>query len=337
MAIGNHTALLLTNLGSPDSTEVKDVQKYLNEFLMDKRVIDFPYLFRLLLMRGIVVPRRAPESAKAYRKVWLPEGSPLIVYAEKLKNKVQEIASFPVALSMRYGNPSTEKAFDELIKKNPELKEVSVLPLYPQYTMSSFDTAVEEVKRVYRKGKYPFQLRIMSPFYNHEAYISSLSAQIKPFIEKDYDKLLFSYHGLPERHMRKDDARIARGNGDFQLPDINYQKQAYETSRLVAELLDIPEEKYEVTFQSRLTSAGKEWLKPYTAVRLTELPGEGVNKLLVVCPAFINDCLETIEEIAMQGKESFIESGGEDLQLIPCINDQQQFAETIVKWVTKGQ
>jgi ferrochelatase len=288
-------------------------------------------------MHCYVVPRRAPESAKAYQKVWMPEGSPLIVFAERLKEKVQQKTSFPVALSMRYGNPSTEKAFGELLAKDPELQEVVVLPLYPQYTMSSYDTAVEEVKRVHRKGKYPFRLRILSPFFNHPEYIASLAAQIKPFVEKEYDKLLFSYHGLPERHMRKDDIRLAEGKADFQLPSINYQKQAFEISRLVAELLEIPKEKYETSFQSRLTSAGKEWLKPYTVVRLEELPKEGIKKLLVVCPAFINDCLETIEEIGMQGKESFESSGGENLTLIPCINDQEQFAETVVKWAIEGQ
>lgn len=337
MAANNPTGLLLTNLGSPESTEVKDVQKYLDEFLMDKRVIDFPYLFRYLLMHCYVVPRRAPESAKAYQKVWLPEGSPLIVFAEKLKQKVQQKAAFPVALSMRYGNPSTENAFRELLAREPDLKEVLVLPLYPQYTMSSYDTAVEEVKRVYHQGKYPFKLRFLNPFFNRPEYIAALAAQIKPFLVQGYDKLLFSYHGLPERHMRKDDARIAAGKADFQLPSINYQKQAFETSRLVAEHLGIPQEKYETSFQSRLTSAGKEWLKPYTAVRLEELPKEGVRKLLVVCPAFINDCLETIEEIGMQGKESFEAAGGENLTLIPCINDQDQFAETVVRWVVKGQ
>ncbi|HET8572440.1 MAG TPA: ferrochelatase [Edaphocola sp.] len=332
-----HAALLLTNLGSPDSTEVKDVKRYLNEFLMDERVIDFPYWFRFLLMRCLVVPKRAPESAKAYRKVWTPEGSPLIVEARKLARKVREKAGFPVALSMRYQNPSTEAAFDALLKQDPALKEVIVLPLYPHYTMSSFDTAVAEVKRIHQKRKYAFQLRFLNPFYNHPDYIASLAAQIKPFMEKDYDKILFSYHGLPERHMRKDDERIAKGEPSFQLPSVNYQKQAYETTRLVAEYLGIPGEKYEVAFQSRLKSAGNQWIKPYTQVRLLELPKEGVKKLLVVCPAFINDCLETLEEIAMRGKEDFEAAGGDDLTLIPCINDQEQFADTIVKWATKGQ
>lgn len=337
MASNNHIGLLITNLGSPVSTDVKDLRNYLTTFLMDKRVLDYPYLFRALLVKGIVAPRRAPQSAEAFKKVWMKEGSPLIVFAERLKNKVQQKASFPVSLSMRYGDPSTENAFQEMVAKDSDLKKVFVLPLYPQYTMSSFDTAVEEVKRVFKKGNYPFELKFLNPFFNHPDYISCLASQIKPFLEKEYDKILFSYHGLPERHMGKDDARIAKGKADFELPKFNYQKQALETSRLVAENLKIPKEKYETSFQSKLTAAGKEWLKPYTAVRLVELPKEGVKRLLVVSPAFINDCLETIEEIGITGKETFQTNGGESLTLIPCLNDQDQFAETIVKWATQGQ
>lgn len=338
MINSQHKALLLTNLGSPESPSVKDVRRYLNEFLMDSRVIDFPAVFRFLLMRCIVIPGRAPRSAEAYRKIWRPDGSPLIVLTRALKDKVQQKAGFPVAMSMRYQRPTPKAALDELYKYNPGLKELVVLPLYPHYTMSSFDTAVEQVKRVHRKGKYPFRLRFLNPFYNHPDYIDALSNRIRPYLEKGYDKILFSYHGLPERHLRKDEERMRQGtSADFQLPKINYQQQAFETTRLVTERLNIPEERFEISFQSRLTSAGSEWIKPYTVLRLPELAREGVKKLLVICPAFINDCLETLEEIAIQGKESFLEAGGESLELIPCINDQDQFAETIVRWAENGQ
>ncbi|HLR37514.1 MAG TPA: ferrochelatase [Chitinophagaceae bacterium] len=299
----NHTALLLTNLGSPKKPLTKDVKKYLTAFLMDKRVIDYPLLFRFLLVRGIIVPSRASNSAASYRKIWTTEGSPLIVESEKLRNKVAEKANFPVALSMRYGEPRTEDAFDELLKQNPELKNIIVLPLYPQYTMSSYGTAVEEIKRVNAAKKYAFKLQFIDPFYNQPDYISALSERIHPYLEEGFDKILFSYHGLPERHMKKDDRFISRGGSeDFQVPAINYHKQAYETSALVAEKLNISKDKYEVSFQSRLTAAGKEWIKPYTTNRLSELPKEGTKRLLVVCPAFINDCLETLEEIGMQEK-----------------------------------
>lgn len=333
----DHIGLLLTNLGSPESTELKDIQQYLTAFLMDKRVVDFPYLFRKLLVSGMIVPKRAPFSAESYKKIWQPAGSPLIINAENLAKRVKALASFPVALSMRYGNPSTERAFGELLAQDPELKEVIVLPLYPQYTMSSFDTAVEEVKSVHRSANYAFKIKFLSPFYNHPDYISCLAASIKPFLEKGFDKILFSYHGIPERHIKKDDARIVKGKADFKLPGVNYQKQAFEMTALTAKQLQIPEAKFETSFQSRLTSARAKWIQPYTDHRLRDFPKEGVKKLLVVCPAFINDCLETIQEIGMEGKETFVEAGGEQLTLIPCINDQEQFAKVIVNWAANGQ
>lgn len=334
---GDHMGILITNLGSPTSTNLSDIKKYLTAFLMDERVIDIPKVFRSFLVKVLIVPKRAPKTAQSYKKIWRPEGSPLIIYSKKLKEKIQQKTDIPVALCMRYGEPSTEKAFEELLARDPDIQQVTVLPLYPQYTMSSFDTAVESLKKIHRERNYKFKLKFLNPFYNHPDYIASLAATIKPFIEKGYDKLLFSYHGIPVRHLGKDEKRIASGKADFNLPPINYQQQAIETSRLTAEALHIPKEKYETSFQSRLSAAGKTWLTPYTVKRLSELPGEGVKKLLVVCPAFINDCLETIEEIGMEGKETFENAGGESLTLIPCINDQDQFAETVIKWASEGQ
>ena len=331
-------ALLLTNLGSPDSTSVKDVQRYLNEFLMDERVIDLPYFIRFFIMRIIVIPRRAPESAEGYKKIWSKEGSPLIVLTEKLKNAVAKKANFPVAFAMRYQNPTPKSAIEALLKENPNLEELVVLPLYPHYTMSSFESAVEQIQQLHQQEKYSFKLKFLSPFYDHKDYIKSLAESIKPYLKNEHDKILFSYHGLPEKHLIKDEKKMAAGKEvKYKMPQINYQKQCIETSRLVTELLGIPKEGYEVTFQSRLTAAGTEWIKPYTTLRLQEMPKDGIKKLLVVCPAFINDCLETLEEISLREKENFLNSGGESLELIPCINDQQQFAETIVNWVENGQ
>lgn len=331
------TALLITNLGSPESISERDIKTYLTDFLMDKHVVDYPYLFRALLVKGIIVPRRTPHSAEAYERIWTKEGSPLIILAEKLKERIRENADFPVALSMRYGQPSTEKAFQELVSKNSGLKEVIVLPLYPQYTMSSFGTAVEEIKRVHRSGPYPFSLRFLNPFYDHPDYIAALSSVIEPYLREKYDKILFSYHGIPERHLRKEEKIRSKGNADFRMPPVHYQEQARETTRLTAKYLNIPEEKYETSFQSRLSAAGKEWTKPYTANRLEELPEEGIKNLLVVSPAFVNDCLETLEELGMEGKDSFLAAGGKKFTLIPCINDRADFAKSVVKWVTEGQ
>ncbi len=328
-------ALLLMNLGSPDSTSVADVRRYLNEFLMDKHVLDFPALFRFLLVKGVITPFRAPKSAEAYRRIWRKDGSPLIILTQQLGNAVQQKVKYPVTIAMRYGNPSPKAAFDELIKKHPGIKEVTVFPLYPHYTMSSYETAVAYSKNIHRKNKYPFSLKFVSPFYQRPEYLSALAERIRPFLADEYDKILFSYHGLPERHMRKDDVSIEKAkelrNGDFVMPPVNYQKQCFETSKAIAALLNIPEEKYETSFQSRLKQAGNEWIKPYTALRLEELPQEGVKKLLVVCPAFINDCLETLEEIEMEGRHSFLESGGESFTYIPCLNDHPDWVDALIK------
>ncbi len=328
------------NLGSPDSTAVKDVRRYLNEFLMDSRVLDFPAIFRFPLVRWLITPSRAPKSAEAYRRVWRPDGSPLIVLTQKLCQAVQQKLAYPVTIAMRYGNPSPKAAFDRLLKEQPGLKEVTVFPLYPHYTMSSYESAVVYAQQIHRKYKYPFRLKFISPFYQRWEYISALAESIKPHLAGPYDKILFSYHGLPERHMRKDDNTIQRlgpesqqEGATFALPFVNYQKQCFETTKMVVSELNIPEGKYETSFQSRLVQAGSEWIKPYTAIRLEELPKEGVRNLLVVCPAFINDCLETLEEIELEGKHSFIASGGEQLRYIPCLNDAPQWVDTIVKWV----
>jgi len=335
MANTSDKALLLMNLGSPDAPEKKAVQRYLNEFLMDSRVLDFNAIFRYFLVHGIITPFRSEATAEAYSKVWTKDGSPLVVLTNKLADAVRKKVSFPVKVAMRYGNPSPKKAFDDLLQEQPNVKEVIVLPLYPHYTMSSYETAVVYAQEIHKKYKYPFVLKFIDPFYDHPDYLNALANSIKPFLEKEYDKILFSYHGLPERHMVKDDIKIknATGKEGFKMPAYNYQKQCLETTDKVVKLLNIPEGKYETAFQSRLKQAGNEWIKPYTQVRLNDLPNEGVKKLLVVCPAFINDCLETLEEIKMQGKEDFIEHGGDDLIYIPCLNDNAEWVDTIIKMV----
>ena len=331
------TALLLVNLGSPESTRLGDIRKYLTEFLMDKNVIDIPYLLRSFLVKRIIVPRRASHSSEAYQRVWQANGSPLIQYSEDLKKKVEEKADFAVAIAMRYGNPTIKSGFGQLLAQNPELEKVVVLPLYPHYTMSSFGTAVDQVKKIYKEGNYGFKLKFMNPFYNDMDYQSALALSIKPYLERNYDRILFSYHGVPERHLRKDAAFLRKGSSDFKIPLKSYQDQALEATELTAGLLNIPKNKCETSFQSRLSAAGKNWIKPYTAQRISELPSEGVKKLLVVCPGFINDCLETLEEIGMGEKAEFLKAGGEEFTMIPCLNDQEQLADLIVKWVREGQ
>lgn len=193
------------NLGSPDSTSVKDVRKYLKEFLMDERVIDIPYLARFFLINGIIVPFRAPKSAEAYSTIWTKEGSPLVVLTKQLQQALQAKIDEPVAIAMRYGNPTPKAAFDELQKNNPDLEEVLAIPLYPHYAMSSFETAVESAKEVYNKNKYGFKLTFFPPFYNEPNYITALAENIRPYLQKEHDHILFSYHGIPGRHIRKSD------------------------------------------------------------------------------------------------------------------------------------
>ncbi|HEY0041826.1 MAG TPA: ferrochelatase [Flavisolibacter sp.] len=332
-------AIVLMNLGSPDSTEVKDVKRYLDEFLMDERVIDKPWLLRALLVKGIIVPFRAPKSAEAYKSIWTKEGSPLIVISQQLRDALDKEMDEPVVIAMRYGNPSPKTAFDELVQNNPDLEEVIAVPLYPHYAMSSYETAVEYAKEQYTKGTYKFKLTFIKPFYNDDEYIHALTESIRPFVEnKEYDQVLFSYHGIPERHILKCDPtkkHCLQSPNCCEVPSeahaYCYRHQCWTTTNLVADRLGIPKDKRGFSFQSRL---GRDpWLKPYTAVRLKELPKESVKKLLVVCPAFVSDCLETIEEMGEEGREFFLHAGGESFTLIPCLNVHPLWVGALAKWV----
>jgi protoporphyrin/coproporphyrin ferrochelatase len=332
--------IILMNLGSPDSTKVKDVKRYLNEFLMDRRVIDYPYVFRLLLVKGIIVPFRAPKSAGAYKSIWTKEGSPLMVLTKQLQKSLQNQIDEPVEIAMRYGNPTPDDAYSNLLKKIPGLQEVVLMPLYPHYAMSSYETAVEYMKEIHKKNKYSFRLTTIEPYYNNADYIHALSNSIESYLYQDFDKLLFSYHGVPERHIVKGDITgnhcLKRSDCcemDSPVHQYCYRHQCFSTTTLVARALQIPKEKFELSFQSRL---GKDkWLTPYTAQRLTELPKEGIKRLLVVCPAFVSDCLETLEEIAGQGKEIFLHAGGESFTVIPCLNTHPLWVNAIAKWVKR--
>lgn len=330
--------ILLMNLGSPDSTEVPDVKKYLGEFLMDKRVIDYPYLFRWLLIKGIITPRRSPKSAEAYKKIWWPEGSPLIVLTERLKKALEPVAGLPVEMAMRYGNPGVKAGLDKLAARVDGLEEVLAFPLYPHYAMSSYETAAVHASAVHQKGKYPFKLTIMRPFYDEPGYIAALAESMRPYLDEPYDYLLFSYHGIPERHLRNSDVTHGHCLGSADCCSVHspahrycYRHQVLTTMELTARALDLPREKYGFAFQSRL--GREQWLQPYTVQVLETLPARGVRKLVVACPAFVADCLETLEEIAMQGRETFLAAGGESFRLIPCLNDTPGWVEVLSGWI----
>ncbi len=326
------------NLGSPDSTEVPDVRKYLNEFLMDEKVIDKSWLVRALLVKGIIVPFRAPKSAEAYKTIWTENGSPLVVLTTQLQAALQTKIEEPVEIAMRYGSPDPKTAFDALLKRAPGIEEVIAVPLYPHYAMSSYETAVEYARQIHEKNKYAFRLTFIEPFYNETNYINALSEVFRPFIQQDYDHLLFSYHGVPGRHIRNSDITGCHCLKVENCCEIAspahahcYRHQVLTTTRLVTERLNIPNEKYSVSFQSRL---GKGWLTPFTDIRLQEMPAEGIKKLLIVCPAFVSDCLETLEEIKIRGREIFMGAGGESFEMIPCLNTNPFWVDTLAGYVS---
>ena len=329
--------VLLVNLGSPDSPTKKDVKPYLDEFLMDERVIDVPLLFRNLLVRGIILNTRPKKSAKAYAKIWWDEGSPLIVISNRFKDKVEKHLDMPVALGMRYGSNSIKEGLDELAAKGVD--EVLLVPLYPHYAMSSYETVVVKALEQQKIHHPKMHLTTMPAFYKNEAYIQVLAKSIAEGLEGfEYDHILFSYHGIPERHIRKSDPTRFHCRIDGQCCKTNsvahhtcYRHQCYDTTDLVVKEMGLDPEKVSSSFQSRL--AGDPWLKPYTDFEFERLAKEGKTKLAVVTPAFVSDCLETLEEIAMEGEEEFKEAGGQHYKHIPCLNDRDDWVAVMVSWI----
>jgi ferrochelatase len=330
--------LLMVNLGSPDSTSVKDVKKYLDEFLMDKRVIGKSYLFRFLLVKGIILNFRPKKSAAAYKKIWWKEGSPLIVLSQRLFDKVKKLITIPAALAMRYGSISIYNGIDKLNKKGVD--EIIVLPLYPHYAMSSYESVVVKVEEEILKNFSHIKTNVIPAFYNDPLYLKAMINNIKSHLKDiDYDYLLFSYHGLPESHLRISDPTNfhCQGNSCCEKGSVAhntcYKHQVFETTKSIAQALNLKEGSYSNAFQSRL--ANEPWLKPYTDSELKRLANEGFKKMVVITPAFVTDCLETLEEIAMEAKEEFIEAGGETFNYIPCLNDNDEWADVISKWSRK--
>ncbi|TDN87342.1 ferrochelatase [Salegentibacter sp. 24] len=329
--------VLLVNLGSPKSTDPKDVKKYLDEFLMDERVIDVPYWARVLLVRGIVLNTRPKKSAEAYQKIWWDEGSPLIVLSERLQNRMDENTSVPIALAMRYGEPSLKSGLQELHDKGVD--EVLLFPLYPQFAMATTETILVLAEKL-RKEYFPtMQFTTVPPFYNHSDYIRVLAESISDKLRgKDFQHLLFSYHGVPERHIRKSDVTKSHCKIDGSCCQTSsaahqfcYRHQCYETTRLVAEYLELKENSYSVSFQSRL--GFDPWLQPYTDRTIERFGKQGMKKLAIVTPAFVSDCLETLEEIAMEGEEIFHEVGGEEFTVVPCLNERDEWVKVLSRWV----
>ncbi|HLT53848.1 MAG TPA: ferrochelatase [Flavobacteriaceae bacterium] len=331
--------VLLVNLGSPDSYEPKDVKRYLDEFLMDERVIDVPYWLRSFIVRGIILNTRPKKSAEAYKKIWWEEGSPLIVLSERLRSSIQEQVEIPVGLAMRYGSMTIKKGLEELAEKGVD--EVFLIPLYPQFAMATTETILVLTEAI-KKAHFPdMKITHLPAFYNKPDYIEVLSNSIKRYLEdKPFDHLLFSYHGVPERHIKKRDVTKSHCKIDgsccataSKAHEFCYRHQCYEVTRLVAEKLDLQAGTFSTSFQSRL--GFDPWLQPYTDRTIERLGLNGTKNLAIVTPAFVSDCLETLEEIAMEGGELFHEVGGANFNTVPCLNDDKEWVNLLAKWITK--
>lgn len=329
-------AVLLANLGSPDAPETQAVRQYLNQFLMDPYVIQLPWVLRRLIVSLFVLPSRPKDSAAAYRSVWTEDGSPLIVLSERLKQAVERQVDLPLAMAMRYGNPSIEQQLLRLCE-DKSIEEILYIPLYPHFADSTITTSVEEAKRVIREHELNITLRVIEPFYQHPGYIDALVESAQPYLEQHYDHLVFSYHGLPESHITKLDdsnSHCLKQENCCQRPHqahkTCYRHQVMRTTECFARQAGLPADSFSVAFQSRLGRA--KWLGPNTEDRLVELATEGAKNVLVICPAFVTDCLETLEEIAIRGEEVFKEAGGESLTLIPCMNDHPAWVNLLADW-----
>lgn len=327
------TAVLLIQLGTPDSPSVSDVRRYLSEFLNDPRVIDLPWLGRTVLVNGIIVPFRAPKSAKVYKELWeLGNGvSPLITHTEKLKHALSERFkhdNLELFYAMRYQNPSMYDVLEQIRRKN--FDQLIILPLFPQYASASSGSALDLAMRIIRKWWVIPELSFVGQFWNNSGYIDSIVEQAKNFNLEEYDHVLFSYHGLPDRQVDKvyeGEELCSDQDCEHDLNDKNkfcYKATCYATTRLIAEKLGLEEKDYTVCFQSRLD---KKWLKPFADKVVEEQAQKGAKKLLVFSPAFVADCLETLIEIGEEYQELFEEHGGQKIQLVPSSNSHPRFVE----------
>ena len=307
--------VLIINLGTPDNLELPSVKKYLKEFLSDSYVVDIPTIIRKILVNFIIVPFRSRKTQEAYKSIWTKNGSPLIINTNLIKEKLDQKIEYPVEMAMRYQNPSIEKGLISLEEKG--CKEIIVLPLYPHYAEATSLTTKLKVKDVKDKLDLDLKLSFLDEFYNEDGYIESLSKQINSHLNDDVDFLLFSYHGIPKR-------QNVRTNP-------TYEEQVKLASKLCAERLDLKDDQWGVAFQSRI---GPGWLQPFTDKVLENLPKNGIKKIAVVCPSFVADNLETLEEINIEARETFIEAGGEKFIFIPCLNNDDNWIDFLVKYVS---
>ncbi len=332
------SAVLLLNLGSPDSPAVPDVKRYLHEFLGDERVIDKPdnAFLRSILVHGIIIPFRAKNSAHAYSTVWTKEGSPLVVTSQHTQQKLQARTTLPIELAMNYGNPSIPSALSRLAARGVD--RLLLFPQYPHYAMSSWETVVAKVQREAAKLAPAMKLECIQPYYQDDDYIAALVASARPYLDQPHDHLLFSYHSIPARHLTKADSSRAHCsvvadccNTCSPAHATCYKAQITRTTQAFAIKAGLDPARWSIAFQSRI--ANEPWLKPYTDFEYKRLAAAGKKRLLVITPAFVTDCLETLEEIRVRGAEDFAAAGGNSFEAIPCLNDQTVWIDFLEKRV----
>lgn len=320
--------LLLINLGTPDAPDISSVRRYLREFLADPRVIDLPAPLRYALLYCFILPFRPKTSSAAYQAIWTDEGSPLLTHSHKLVAKLKSRLgnSCEVAIGMRYGKPSIAEALMSL----SHCDNVSILPLYPQYSSAATGSSIEQVLKLISSQTTPPSIRLIRDFYQHPGFILPQAELIRPY-QATHDHILFSYHGVPERHLMRGGCQQVCQNICPPITDKNktcYKAQCYQTTRAIADQLQLAPEKYSVSFQSRLGKTP--WIQPFTDFMLPKLAKQGVKRLAVTCPSFVADCLETLEEIGLRARSQWIKLGGEELTLIPCVNDTNQWVAGII-------
>ncbi|MBT8047725.1 MAG: ferrochelatase [Xanthomonadales bacterium] len=325
------TTVVLINLGTPDSPSVGDVRSYLSQFLNDPRVVDLPWLVRKILVNLIIVPFRAPKSAKIYQKLWTDRGSPIIYHGERVQQLLQEKLGpeYTVELAMRYKNPSIPDVLERVRKANPD--RIVVLPLFPQYASASTGSALQEVMDQVREWWVIPEIQFISQYWDHPLFVKALVERGKQYDWREYDHVLFSYHGLPERQVDKvyNSGLCQDRDCEHEVTDENkycYKAACYGTTRLLAAGLGIPEENYTVCFQSRLD---KKWLEPFSDKVVVEQAEKGAKNLLVFSPAFVADCLETTIEISDEYQELFEQHGGEQVRLVESLNDQPAWIDAL--------
>lgn len=330
------SAILLVNVGTPDNPSVNAVRRYLFQFLNDPRVIDLPWLARKILVNLIIVPFRAPQSAKLYQRLWTREGSPLLINSlklqEKLQSKLNGVAD--VFMAMRYQQPSIRKAMDTI--RTAGYTKVIILPLFPQYASSTTGTATQAVFDEMRKWNTIPQVHVINHFYDHPAFLVAFALRIASYNPETYDYVLFSYHGLPNNHNDKSHPGIASatctcGKAMPSHGRLCYKAACYETTRQLVERLHLPEDRYSTSFQSRLSN---NWMKPFTDHTLKELAQKGIKRLLVIAPSFTADCLETTDEIGHEYKKEFIAAGGQELTLVESLNADDRWVDAINEMVS---